>query len=204
MKKIKLFALLATVTLALVSCTSKPEKTIENLKSAATGEANASEKYAKFAQKAEADSMFNVAKMFRAISEAETVHKTNHLKVLKDLGVDFTPKIEEVAVGTTLENLEAAKKGEDYEVSTMYPDFIKVAQQEKAQKALNSFDFAIKVEAEHSKYYNEAITLITTDGNDLKVNAQWQVCPVCGDTFKKGAVTKCSICGTDASKFKTF
>ncbi|MBP1646136.1 MAG: Rubrerythrin [Bacteroidetes bacterium] len=204
MKKIKLFAILATVALALVSCSSKPVKTIENLKSAATGEANASEKYAKFAQKAEADSMFNIAAMFRATSEAEAVHKANHLKVLKELGVDFSPIIEAINVATTLENLQSAMKGEDYEVSNMYPEFIKIAEQEKAKKALNSFDFAIKVEAEHFKYYNEAINLITSEGNDLNVNKAWEVCPVCGDTFKKGAVKKCNICGTDAAKFKTF
>lgn len=204
MKKIKLFAILATGALALVSCSSKPEKTIENLKSAATGEANASEKYAKFAQKAEADSMFNIAAMFRATSEAEAVHRENHLKALKELGVDFSPKIEDVNVATTLENLQSAMKGEDYEVINMYPEFIKIAEQEKAKKALTSFDFAIKVEAKHSQYYNEAISLISSEGKDLNVNKAWEVCPICGDTYKKGSVMKCNICGTDVAKFKTF
>lgn len=204
MKKIKLFALLAIGVIALASCSSKPEKTIENLKTASTGEANASAKYAKFAQKAEADSMFNVAKLFKAVSEAEAIHKANHLKVLKELGVEFNPQLEEASIGTTLENLTSAMDGEKYEYTKMYPEFIKVAEEEKAKKALTSMDFAMTVEQKHSKLYNEAITLINNEGNDLNLNKEWAVCPVCGDTYKKGEVKKCNVCGTDASKFKTF
>lgn len=204
MKKIKLFALLAIGAIALASCTSKPEKTIENLKAASTGEANASAKYAKFAQKAEADSMFSVAAMFKAISEAEAIHRENHLKVLKELGVEFIPQLEEVSIGTTLEDLTAALEGEEYEFTKMYPEFIKVAEQEKAKKALTSMDFAMKVEQKHSKLYNEVITLLNNEGNDLNLNKEWAVCPICGDTYKKGEVEKCNVCGTAAEKFKTF
>ena len=204
MKKIKLFALLTIGAIALASCTSKPEKTIENLKAASTGEANASAKYAKFAQKAEADSMFNVSAMFKAISEAEAIHKENHLKVLKELGVDFNPQLKEASIGTTLENLKSSMEGEKYEYTKMYPEFIKIAEQEKSKKALTSFDFAMKVEQKHSNLYNEAITLINNEGNDLNLNKEWAVCPICGGTYKKGEVKHCNVCGTAAEKFKTF
>lgn len=71
--------------------------------------------------------MLNVAAMFRATSAAEAIHAANHLKVLKELGVEFRPVVDEIKVGTVLENIEDAKRGEDYEQTVMYPDFIQAA-----------------------------------------------------------------------------
>ena len=204
MKKIKLFSLIAIAIFALASCTNnKHEKTIENLKAAATGETNASATYAKYAERAEADSMFNVAAMFRATSASETIHAANHLKALKEVGAEFTPQLKEIKVGTTLENLTEAKSGEDYEFNKMYPEFIKLAELEKADKAKVSFNSAMLIEFKHAEFYNQAITAINQDGNDANVNKVWQVCPVCGDTYKEGEVQTCKICGTSVEKFKT-
>lgn len=202
MKKILLMVAVAAV---MVSCGSKPEKTIENLKTAATGESNASAHYAKFAEKATADSMFRVAAMFKATSAAEAVHAKNHLAALKDLGVEFTPVIEEIIVGTTLENLATAKEGEDYELTVMYPGFIEVAKAEKADKAVNSFEWARIAEGKHSQFYDAAAQVITTDGNDLNAVGEWVICPVCGDTYRKSdAGASCALCGTAAEKFTEF
>lgn len=200
----KLF-ILSAMALLLASCGSTPEKTIENLKAAATGEANASATYAKFAEKAAADSLFNVAAMLRATSKAESIHAGNHLSALKDLGVDFTPQIAEITVGTTLENLAKAKEGEDYELQVMYPEFITVATTEKADKAVNSFNWAMIAEGKHSVYYNEAIAAITADGNDQNFTTLFIVCPLCGDTYKSTeAGLACGLCGTSSEKFLTF
>lgn len=203
MKKLVVFAAMA---LLLASCGAKPEKTIENLKAAITGESNASAKYAKFAEKATADSMFNVAAMFRATSKAEEIHAKNHTAALNELGVtDFTPVIEEVVVGTALENLAAAKEGEDYEQQTMYPEFITVATAEGADKASSSFNWAMVAEGKHSSFYNEAIAAITADGNDANFTALFVVCPLCGDTYKQSdAAAACDLCGTAGDKFLTF
>ncbi len=208
MKKLFGFAAVCLfVALSFSSCTPNPVKTIENLKAAATGESNASAKYALYAQKAEADSMFNVAAMFRATSAAEAIHSENHLKVLKSLGVEFTPIVEEVVVGTTLENLEDAKKGEDYEQTTMYPDFIKAGQEEKASAAVVSFTNAMIAEGKHSGFYADAIAVITAQGNDsgVTVVGEWMVCPVCGDTYRNANLpAACDLCATPAEQFLKF
>lgn len=203
MKKVLLMLAAAAV---VVSCGSKPEKTIENLKAAATGESNASAHYAKFAEKAAADSMFNVAAMFRATSAAEAIHAKNHLAVLTELGVvDFQPVIEEVVIGTTLENLAKAKEGEDYELNVMYPGFIEVATAEKADKAVNSFTWAMIAEGKHSSFYDAAAQVITVNGEDLLAIGEWLICPVCGDTYRKSDVgAACDLCGTAAEKFTLF
>jgi len=59
-------------------------KTEENLKTAFAGESQANRKYLAFAKKAAEEGYSQVAKLFRAAAEAETVHAHNHLKVLKE------------------------------------------------------------------------------------------------------------------------
>lgn len=203
MRKILTIVALSAV---MFSCGSKPEKTIENLKSAITGETNASNKYAIYAQKAEADSMFNVAAMLRATSKAEAIHAANHTAVLVELGVtDFVPVVDEVVVATTLENLADAKKGEDYEVATMYPEFVKVAQEEGSLEAETSFSWANSAEVKHSAFYAEAIDVISATGTDAGFTAVFVVCPKCGDTYKLGETgTACALCATPSSDFISF
>ena len=59
-------------------------KTSENLQAAFAGESQASRKYLYFAEKAEEEGYKQIARLFRAASDAETVHARNHLKVMQD------------------------------------------------------------------------------------------------------------------------
>lgn len=56
--------------------------TLDNLKNAFAGESQANRKYLAFAKKADEEGFQQVAKLFRAAAEAETVHAHNHLRVM--------------------------------------------------------------------------------------------------------------------------
>ena len=56
--------------------------TMDNLKEAFAGESQANRKYLAFAKKAEEDGFAQVARLFRAAAEAETVHAHAHLRVM--------------------------------------------------------------------------------------------------------------------------
>jgi hypothetical protein len=86
-------------------------KTDENLKAAFAGESQANRMYLAFAKKADEEELPQIAKLFRAAAEAETVHAHNHLRVMGQ-------------VKTTLDNLGTAVSGETYEFKKMYPDFM--------------------------------------------------------------------------------
>src|SRR6187455_3825357 len=89
----------------------KSTQTIDNLNAAIDGEANASHRYTLFAAKADEEGYAQVAKLFRAAALAESIHQRNHEKVLRDLGVEpKSPKLKDVKVGTTRENLEVPVK----------------------------------------------------------------------------------------------
>src|SRR5512142_191507 len=107
-------------------------KTDENLKAAFAGESQANRRYLAFAKKAEEEGLPQVAKLFRAAAEAETVHALNHLRIAGK-------------VGMTVANLDEAINGETYEFRQMYPEFIQVAQREKQKQAEWSFTIANKV-----------------------------------------------------------
>src|SRR3972149_4366334 len=92
-------------------------KSDQNLAEAFAGESQANRKYLAFAKKAEQDRFPQVAKLFRAAAEAETIHAHAHLRVMK-------------GVGGTAENLQAAIEGEGFEFQQMYPKFLKEAKVE--------------------------------------------------------------------------
>lgn len=158
-------------------------KTKDNLKEAFAGESQANRKYLAFAKQAELDGLPQVAKLFRAVAEAETIHAHAHLRLLK-------------GVRSTTENLEAAREGEIHEFKSMYPAMIADAEAEGEKAAARYFDFANKVEEIHSKLYEKA--LANPSGLAETV---YSVCAVCGHTLEGEATDKCPICGAPADKY---
>ena len=159
--------------------------TNENLQAAFAGESQANRRYLFFAEKAEEAGQKQVARLFRAAAEAETVHARNHLNVLGD-------------IKSIKENLEAAINGENYEFTEMYPGFIARAGSESNQPAERSFSLANKVEKIHHGLFQQALS-----GLESGIKEEpFFVCQVCGNTVEREAPEKCPICGVPRSQFK--
>jgi len=200
-----LMALLIFVAASLVMAEDKPAEatTIDNLKAAFTGETTASSKYAAYAAKAREEGYPNVAALFEAASKAEAFHAGNHRAVMEQLGATapvVDPKFE---VKTTAENLEDAVKGESYEVDTMYPDFLKLAQKENANIALISFNYAYKTEQAHRDLYAKAIESLKA-GAEKSLPTQYLVCSTCGNTYAVSSPNRCGLCMTSKDRFVIF
>lgn len=160
--------------------------TEKNLQAAFAGESEANRKYLAFAKKADNDGYPQVAKLFRAAADAETIHAHAHLRVLG-------------GIKTTAENLKEAAQGEAYEFESMYPGFVQEAEAEGNKPALTSFKNAMEVEKIHHDHYVAALNSIE-GGKDLP-ERKILVCPVCGNTVYNEAPDKCPICGVPGSKF---
>ncbi len=206
MKRTFVFFLTVGIIIFMVSCKQeKPVNTIENLKAAYNGESTASAKYAKFAEKAKEEGYDTLAIMFEATSKAEAIHAENHKKVLEKLGEKVeAPTIGSFEVKTTKENLTDAINGEGYEIQTMYPDFIKVAETETSDDAKKTFTWALDTEKKHKEFYEKALNAINAGGeNTLPV--KWFICPVCGNTYDETSVqAACDFCQTKQEKYLTF
>ena len=161
-------------------------KTEENIYQAFEGESQANRRYTFYAAKAEEEGYPQVAKLFRAVAEAETVHARNHLSTAD-------------AIGSTKDNLFAATLGEQEEFKMMYPSFIAKAKEEKNDRAERTFTWANKVEEIHNEYFEEALAAVR-EGKQLS-EATYYVCQVCGNTVTGEPPEKCPICGATASAF---
>jgi rubrerythrin len=179
----------------------KTVKTIDNLKSAITDETTASAKYKAFSEKAKAEGYDEIAGLFAATSKSESIHAVNHMKALEKMGEKFEAKADTFEVKTTKENLEAALKGESYEVDTMYPDFMKIADADEATDAKKSFNWAMETEKKHKELYQKALDALKNKKvKDLPM--EYFVCPKCGNIFTSDNVDEiCGFCGTEKAKF---
>jgi len=161
--------------------------TPENLQTAFAGESQANRRYLFFADKAEKEGYPQIARLFRAVAEAETVHARNHLETMGGIGL-------------TKDNLQAAIQGENYEFTKMYPGFIEQAKAENNDGAQTGFDWANKVEKIHHGLYQKILKTLET-GQQLK-DEPYFVCQGCGYTVAGEAPEKCPICGAPRSMFK--
>jgi rubrerythrin len=160
--------------------------TNDNLKDAFAGESQANRKYLAFAKKAEQDGFPQVAKLFRAAANAETVHAHAHFRVMG-------------GVESTEDNLQTAILGEGFEFKEMYPKFLSEAQAEGNKPATASFNNALAVEEIHHALYSKALEAVKS-GSDLP-ETKIYVCSVCGNTVEGSAPDQCPVCGASKEMF---
>ncbi len=160
--------------------------THDDLQAAFAGESQANRRYLAFAQKADQDGFPQVAKLFRAAADAETIHAHSHLRALD-------------GIKSTAENLDAAVEGERYEYQEMYPGFLETAQQEENKRAQVGFKNALAAEEVHYNLYKKASEAVQA-GKDLESMSIY-LCPVCGNIELGEAPENCSICNVPGAKF---
>jgi rubrerythrin len=153
------------------------------------GESQANRRYLAFAKKADSEGYHQIARLFRAAAAAETIHAHAHLRVAGQ-------------IGSTEENVKEAIRGESFEFTSMYPEYIQIAKDENEKSAEQSFSFANEVEKIHADLYQGALNALEA-GEDLPDTAYY-ICPVCGYTAAMGeAPGKCPVCNTAKEKFDT-
>jgi rubrerythrin len=117
-----------------------------NLAAAITGEAKARLEYTAFAMQAMQEGHPEIAQLFLEAAGAETIHGISHLRVSG-------------GVGSTMENLDEAANGEDYEIEEMYPRFVREAEEDGRGDAAASFNLALEREKHHRAMFKEAFAV---------------------------------------------
>jgi rubrerythrin len=162
-------------------------KTKDNVYKAFIGEAKAYFRLLAYAQKADEEEVPQVAILFRAIAEAERVHATRQMNLVKDLIVEDTDT-----------NLENSFQREKSVSENVYPDFLKDAEEEGETMAALAFSHARDAEGYHAKLYERAIMNVIKD-----TVKEYHVCQVCGYVTDKRIPKKCPVCGAPPEQFKT-
>ncbi len=153
------------------------------LAEAFAGESQANRRYLAFADQADKEGYHQVAKLFRAVAEAETVHAHSHLRALN-------------GIRSTAENLKEAISGETHEFNIMYPAMIGTAILEGHKAAERSFKYANEVEKVHAELFEKALANL-----EQQVEVEYCVCSVCGYTYENEYPEKCRMCDTQAKEF---
>ncbi len=158
----------------------KGSKTETNILTAFAGESQARNRYSFAAKAAKKEGFVQIAAIFERTAEQERAHAKSLFKLLEGGEVQVCASFPAGTIGNTMENLEAAATGEEYEYKEMYPEFAEVAQQEGFPVIAAIFTAIAKAEKQHAKQYRDFIA-------NLKE----------GKVFKREdtAVWYCSKCG---------
>jgi rubrerythrin len=161
----------------------KGTKTLKNLKAGFMAESQAHLRNLDFAMMAEQEGYPQVARLFRAIAEAEAVHAFNHFRLLG-------------AVSDTQENLESAFERENLAAST-YPQFIRDANEEGNTSVATVLSYSRDVEKGHATLYKKALAHTMAEEE-----TEYYVCQVCGYVSDGFLPDVCPICGAPKERFR--
>jgi len=168
--------------------------TQQNLLRAFAGESMARNKYTQFAKMARKENLEWIARVFEETAENERVHAEEEWELITET-VKTTGNLEISPYKKTSDNLKMAAEGEKYEWTTMYPDFEKIAIQEKEEKAAKLFGAVKLVEEKHEERYMKLVEML--ENNTLfssEKDVEWK-CLNCGYIHKgKSAPDCCPSC----------
>lgn len=172
----------------------------KNLQDAVKGETTASAKYEAYSKKAEVEGFHQIALLFKAASVSENIHANNHRAVLEEAGQTIPAITPEFQVNTTAQNLKDAISGEGYEITNMYPEFIRSANDIGNQLSLVSLNYAYKTEKKHKVLYERALSALENN-TVASLSVVYYVCSTCGNTYDSTAPKRCGISMTSSEKF---
>ena len=131
----------------------KGTRTEKNLLTAFCGESQARNRYDYFAKQAKKEGYVQISRIFEETALNEKEHAKRLFKFLKGGSVEISASFPAGKIGTTLENLRDAAMGENYEHSTMYPEFAKAAREEGFQEIADCLEAIAVAEKEHEKRF---------------------------------------------------
>ena len=167
-----------------------------NLMKAFAGESQARNKYDLYGDIADKAGFKAIADHFHEAADNEKKHARMEFQKYCEL----TKK----PLDDMVENLVDAANGENYEHTTMYPNFAKIAEEEGMKDVATLFKNISKVETEHEREYLELKEMYEKDAffNDEDANQAW-VCRKCGYVHRgKKAPGACPVCKHPREFFK--
>jgi rubrerythrin len=181
------------------------ENTIECLAKAFVGESQARNRYTFYAKVARNEGYEQIAAIFEETATQEKEHAKNLFKLIKDLGgknITIETGVPEV-YGTTAENLQAAIDGENFEQTSMYPEFAKIAESDGHPEVAARLRAIAKAEEHHEERYRKLLETVKSGTTFKREQSVWWVCRECGYIHSgKTPPIKCPSCDHAAAFFE--
>ncbi len=164
------------------------KETLENLSKAFIGESQARNRYSFYAKIAKQEGYEQIAGIFLLTADNEKEHASWLFKLINELKKKNGEVLNEIRVeavapiifGTTIENLQAAIAGENYEHTRMYPEFADVAEREGFPEIARRLRAIAKAESHHEERYTKLLRKVESGTVFKNENEVWWVCRECG------------------------
>ena len=170
----------------------KGTKTEKNLMAAFAGESQARNKYTYFASKAKKEGFEQIAAIFTETADNEKEHAKMWFKYLHG-----------GAVPKTMENLQDAAGGENFEWTKMYKEFAEVAKKEGFAEIAAKFAAVGQIEKAHEQRYKALLANIKNDKVFARKEKQVWVCRNCGKiVIANNAPEVCPVCNHPQAYFE--
>jgi rubrerythrin len=131
----------------------KGTQTERNIVTAFAGESQARNRYTYFSKQARKEGFVQIADIFEETANQEKEHAKRLFKLLEGGEIEIAGAFPAGVIGTTSENLKEAAGGENYEWTTMYPGFARVAREENLDHVAFIFEAIAVAERQHEKRY---------------------------------------------------
>ncbi len=183
----------------------KGTKTEKNLLTAFAGESQARNRYTYFASQAKKEGYQKISAIFLETADNEKEHAKRLFKFLEGGEVEITASFPAGKIGTTIENLKASAEGENYEHTTMYPEFAKTAEEEGFPEIAAVLRSIAVAEQYHEKRFKELLEELennTIFKREKKI--KWR-CRNCGYVHEgTEPPEKCPACNHPQGYFEPF
>jgi rubrerythrin len=181
----------------------KGTQTEKNILTAFAGESQARNRYTYFASQAKKDGYVQISEIFTETANQEKEHAKRLFKLLEGGEVEVTAAFPAGVIGTTLDNLNEAAAGENYEYTDMYPGFAKTAVEEGFEEIAEIFKAIAVAEKQHEKRY---LALAANIANNTVFKRDqsviWQ-CRNCGYLHEgDSAPEECPACAHPQAHFE--
>jgi rubrerythrin len=131
----------------------KETQTEKNILTAFAGESQARNRYTFFASKAKKEGLEQIHGIFLETADNEKEHAERLFKFLEGGDAEVQAAFPAGIIGNTMDNLKAAAGGENYEHTTMYPEFAKIADEEEFPEVAETMRSIAVAEKQHEKRY---------------------------------------------------
>jgi rubrerythrin len=181
----------------------KGTQTEKNILTAFAGESQARNRYTYFASQAKKDGFVQISAIFEETAHQEKEHAKRLFKLLEGGEAQVSATFPAGVIGTTLENLQEAAAGENYEHTTMYPDFAKTATEEGFINIAAIFMAIAVAEKQHEKRYKDlAANIVAGRVFKRETKVTWR-CRNCGYLHEGDEVVEeCPACAHSWAHFE--
>jgi len=128
-------------------------QTEKNLLTAFAGESQARNRYTYFAGAARKEGFVQISDIFEETAHQEREHAKRLFKFMTGGETEITAAFPFGVIGTTVANLKEGASGENYEWTTMYPNFASIAHREGFSEIGDAMLAIAVAERQHEKRY---------------------------------------------------